>query len=170
MGFIGVSKPSCEQVRVIHSEFGGKTMEVSTKLAVKKIPNPVDRHVGSRVRMRRVLVGMSQEKLGEALQLTFQQVQKYEKGTNRIGASRLQQISRILGVPVEYFFEGVPQTGDRGSQSGFDDHGESTYMADFLATNDGVQLNKAFVRIRDPKLRRRVVDLVTAIAGDDVAA
>ncbi len=75
----------------------------------KKIPNPIDRHVGSRVRMRRMLIGMSQEKLGESLGLTFQQVQKYEKGTNRIGASRLQQIAMVLGVPVEFFFDGAPQ-------------------------------------------------------------
>jgi len=79
--------------------------EDSGSPVVKKTPNPVDRHVGSRVRMRRILLGMSQEKLGEQLQLTFQQIQKYEKGMNRIGASRLQQISRILGVPVEYFLK-----------------------------------------------------------------
>ena len=76
--------------------------------AVKKAPNPIDKHVGARVRMRRILIGMSQEKLGDALSLTFQQVQKYEKGTNRIGASRLQQIGGILGVPVEFFFDGAP--------------------------------------------------------------
>ena len=75
---------------------------------IKKAPNPIDKHVGSRVRMRRMMVGMSQEKLGDALGLTFQQVQKYEKGTNRIGASRLQQISIILQVPVSFFFEGAP--------------------------------------------------------------
>ena len=118
--------------------------------------------------MRRVLVGLSQEKLGEALGVTFQQVQKYEKGTNRIGASRLQQMSRILGVPVEYFFEGAPQTIERMALSGFEDNGSTAYVADFLATNEGIQLNKAFVRISDPKLRRRVVELVTAIAGDDI--
>jgi len=76
---------------------------------LKKVPNPIDRHVGSRLRMRRVLVGLSQEKLGDALKLTFQQIQKYEKGMNRIGASRLQEISGLLGVPVEFFFEGAPQ-------------------------------------------------------------
>ena len=75
---------------------------------MKKVPNPIDRHVGSRVRMRRILLGMSQEKLGEALGLTFQQVQKYEKGTNRISASRLQQFSSILQVPISFFFEGLP--------------------------------------------------------------
>lgn len=138
---------------------------------VKKIPNPVDRHVGSRVRMRRILIGMSQEKLGEQLRLTFQQVQKYEKGMNRIGASRLQDISRILGVPVEYFFDGAPQLSERSPvENGFDDQGDASYVADFLATNEGVQLNRAFLKIRDPKLRRRVVDLVTAIAGDEIAA
>ena len=78
---------------------------------VKKAPNPIDKHVGSRVRMRRMMLGMSQEKLGDALDLTFQQVQKYEKGTNRIGASRLQQISHILQVPVAFFFEGAPASG-----------------------------------------------------------
>lgn len=138
---------------------------------MKKIPNPVDRHVGSRVRMRRILIGMSQEKLGEQLRLTFQQVQKYEKGMNRIGASRLQDISRILGVPVEYFFDGAPQLSERSPvENGFDDQGDASYVADFLATNEGVQLNRAFLKIRDPKLRRRVVDLVTAIAGDEIAA
>jgi transcriptional regulator with XRE-family HTH domain len=138
---------------------------------VKKAPNPVDRHVGSRVRMRRILLGMSQEKLGEQLQLTFQQIQKYEKGMNRIGASRLQQISRILGVPVEYFFDGAPQLSDKPLvESGFEDRGDATYVADFLATNEGVQLNRAFLKIKDARLRRRVVELVTAIAGDDVVA
>src|ERR671914_1569018 len=84
-------------------------------LLTKKAPNPIDRHVGSRVRMRRMIVGMSQEKLGESLGLTFQQVQKYEKGTNRIGASRLQQISKVLGVPIEFFFEGAPNVGSLGA-------------------------------------------------------
>src|SRR5918911_3890216 len=76
--------------------------------ATKKAPNPIDRHVGSRVRMRRMLIGMSQEKLGEALGLTFQQVQKYEKGTNRIGASRLHRITNVLDVPIDFFYEGAP--------------------------------------------------------------
>lgn len=145
-------------------------LDWATGRVISLIPNPIDRHVGSRVRMRRVLVGMSQEKLGEALALTFQQVQKYEKGTNRIGASRLQQISRILGVPVEYFFEGAPQANDRVASNGFGEVSDTTYVADFLATNEGVQLNKAFVRIKDPKLRRKVVELVSAMAGEDLAA
>ena len=133
---------------------------------MKKIPNPVDVHVGSRVRMRRILIGMSQEKLGDALRLTFQQVQKYEKGTNRIGASRLQAIATILGVPVDYFFDGMPPdetTPMLIAQEATPD--EATYVVDFLSTVEGVQLNKAFVRIRDAKLRRKVVELVREIAG-----
>jgi len=136
---------------------------------LKKVPNPIDRHVGSRLRMRRVLVGLSQEKLGDALKLTFQQIQKYEKGMNRIGASRLQEISGLLGVPVEFFFEGAPQNAIALEGNGFEDE-TAYYVSDFLGTNEGVQLNRAFVRIRDPKLRRRVVELVTAIAGDEMAA
>ena len=136
-------------------------------MILKKAPNPIDKHVGSRVRMRRVLVGMSQEKLGEALGLTFQQVQKYEKGTNRIGASRLQQISKILGMPVEFFFEGSPQP--EMETAGFRDGADTTYVADFLATNEGVQLNRAFLKIKDAKIRRRIVDLVSSLAGADAA-
>jgi transcriptional regulator with XRE-family HTH domain len=129
----------------------------------KKSPNPIDRHVGGRVRMRRMLLGMSQEKLGEALGLTFQQVQKYEKGTNRIGASRLQQISGILQVPVSFFFDGAPnpnaepETGN-GAPS-------ATYLSDFLTTSEGLALTKAFTRIKATRLRRRIVDLVEEIAG-----
>src|SRR5258708_12955262 len=95
-----------------------------------KAPNPVDRHVGSRVRMRRIMLGMSQEKLGEGLGLTFQQIQKYEKGTNRIGASRIQQISEILKVPVSFLFEGSP--GSLAAAKGFGDAPSPTYVADFL--------------------------------------
>jgi transcriptional regulator with XRE-family HTH domain len=127
-----------------------------------KSPNPVDRHVGSRVRMRRMLAGMSQEKLGTALGITFQQIQKYEKGTNRIGASRLQQIARALGVPVSYFFEDAPG-GVETLDGGFAEAG-SNYVSDLLATSDGLQLTKAFLRVRDPKVRRRLVELVTALA------
>ena len=132
---------------------------------VKKSPNPIDKHVGSRVRMRRMMLGMSQEKLGDALGLTFQQVQKYEKGTNRIGASRLQQISLILQVPVAFFFEGAPQVGEQSR--GLSDAPSPAYVADFLATSDGLALTKAFMRIQDPKTRRRIVDLVRQIAGED---
>jgi transcriptional regulator with XRE-family HTH domain len=131
---------------------------------VKKSPNPVDKHVGSRVRMRRMMLGMSQEKLGDALGLTFQQVQKYEKGTNRIGASRLQQISHILQVPVSFFFEGAPAIS--GRTPGMGEAPSPAYVSDFLATSDGLALTKAFMRIKDTKLKRRIVDLVEAIAGE----
>jgi transcriptional regulator with XRE-family HTH domain len=132
-------------------------------MAAKKAPNPVDKHVGSRVRMRRMMLAMSQEKLGDALGLTFQQVQKYEKGTNRIGASRLQQISHILQVPVEIFFEGAPSLP--GSGNGVKDAPSASYVSDFLATSEGLSLTKAFTRIKEPKLRRRIVDLVEEIAA-----
>jgi len=131
----------------------------------KKTPNPTDKHVGSRVRMRRMMLSMSQEKLGGALGLTFQQVQKYEKGTNRIGASRLQQISHILQVPVAFFFEGAP--APHGQTDGAMTAPSPTYVSDFLATSDGLALTKAFMRIKEPRLRRRIVDLVEEIAELD---
>src|SRR5439155_9819674 len=105
-------------------------------MVAKKAPNPIDKHVGSRVRMRRMMLAMSQEKLGDALDLTFQQVQKYEKGTNRIGASRLQQISNILQVPVEFFFEGAPNLNNFGS--GAKDAPSASYVSDFLASSEGL--------------------------------
>jgi transcriptional regulator with XRE-family HTH domain len=126
----------------------------------KKVPNPIDVHVGSRVRFRRLEVGMSQEKLGDALGLTFQQVQKYEKGTNRIGASRLQHLSRILQVAVVYFFEGTPgQLKAKGNAP------SSAYVSDFVATTDGLTLAKAFTKIKNTKLRHHIVKLVNEIAG-----
>lgn len=137
---------------------------------MKKVPNPIDRHVGSRVRMRRILLGMSQEKLGEALGLTFQQVQKYEKGTNRIGASRLQQISQTLNVPPAFFFDGASALDDgiaRSLAGVAEDAGSSGFVLDFIATNEGLTLNKAFARIQDPKVRKRIIDLVACLAGED---
>jgi transcriptional regulator with XRE-family HTH domain len=136
-------------------------------MIAKKAPNPIDKHVGSRVRMRRMMLGMSQEKLGDALGLTFQQVQKYEKGTNRIGASRLQQISHILQVPVAFFFEGAPNLPTGARQEGMHEAPSPAYVSDFLATSDGLALTKAFTRISDSKLRRRIVDLVEQIAVND---
>ena len=127
----------------------------------KKIPNPIDTHVGSRVRMRRLILSMSQEKLGDAIGLTFQQVQKYEKGTNRMGSSRLQQIANVLKVPVTFFFEGTP------GQSRLDGKAQSpAFVFDFLATSDGLALTKAFMRIKNAKLRRNIVTLVKEIAGN----
>jgi transcriptional regulator with XRE-family HTH domain len=134
-------------------------------MIAKKAPNPIDKHVGSRVRMRRMMLAMSQEKLGDALGLTFQQVQKYEKGTNRIGASRLSQISQILQVPVAFFFEGAPTL--HAQPDGMREAPSPAYVADFLATSEGLALIKAFTRVKEAKLRRRIVDLVEQIAGEE---
>jgi transcriptional regulator with XRE-family HTH domain len=137
-----------------------------SEMASKKQPNPIDVHVGSRVRLRRMMLGMSQEKLGESLGITFQQIQKYEKGTNRIGDSRLQHIARVLSMPVSYFFEGAPGLGSASVPvDGSADAPPTNYVVDFLSTSEGIQLNKAFVRIKDARLRRRVIDLVRAIGG-----
>ena len=130
----------------------------------KKAPNPVDKHVGNRVRMRRMMLQMSQTSLGNALELTFQQVQKYEKGTNRIGASRLQAIANILQVPVSFFFEGAPHVPGHAVVGG--ELPSPAYVSDFLATSDGLSLTKSFMRIKNSKLRRRIVDLVEQIADE----
>lgn len=126
--------------------------------------HPLNQKVGAKVRERRILLGMSQRQLADAIGLTFQQVQKYEKGSNRISASRLQQIAQMLEVPVAFFFEGAP-TG-AAPEGGFADMAATSYVSDFLATSEGVQLTKAFVRIRNPRVRRRVVELVEALAED----
>ncbi|WP_274423725.1 helix-turn-helix domain-containing protein [Chelativorans sp. YIM 93263] len=130
----------------------------------KKSPNPIDVHVGSRIRLRRNILGMSQEKLGENLGITFQQVQKYEKGTNRVGASRLQAIASILNAPVSFFFEGAP--GENGMEAPGVAEDGANYVSDFLSSSEGIQLNRAFVRIHDAKVRRKVLDLVKALASE----
>jgi len=133
-----------------------------------KTPDPIDKYVGSRVRMRRILLGFSQEKLGAALGLTFQQVQKYEKGTNRISASRLQEISKTLNIAPSYFFDGAPTGGTTPATVGTEAEGFSAAsITDFIGTAEGVQLNKAFARITNPQVRKRVIDLVSAIADHD---
>jgi transcriptional regulator with XRE-family HTH domain len=140
-------------------------MAVRYTTAAKKAPNPIDEHVGRRVPMRRRMLAMSQGKLGDALGLTFQQVQKYEKGTNRIGAGRLQQISHILQVPVAFFFEGAPNASPlRGS------HQSALSIAqidDFVSDSNGLRLIGAFMRIENGHLRSKIVMLVQEIAGDD---
>ncbi len=130
---------------------------------VKKIPNPIDVHVGARLRMRRVLQGMSQENLGERLDLTFQQVQKYEKGANRVSASRLYQIGEILKVPVEFFFEGLPDPSTSGGTEGFAEVSSEAPLMDFLSSSEGIQLNKAFAEIRGSEVRRKLIELARAI-------
>ena len=131
---------------------------------VKKSPSSTDVHVGARVRMRRMMLSMSQEKLGGALGLTFQQVQKYEKGTNRISASKLQEISQILHVPVSFFFEGVPEIDGRraGKSTGAP---SPAYMSGFMASREGLALATAFSQINDAKLRNGIVNLVEQIAS-----
>jgi transcriptional regulator with XRE-family HTH domain len=113
--------------------------------------------------MRRMLVGMSQEKLGDSLGLTFQQVQKYEKGANRIGASRLYQIARVLGVAIEFFYDGI--AAEEQGAEGFAETDAGHFEIDMLSTSEGIQLNSAFFSIRDPKVRKKVLELVKAL-GD----
>ncbi len=124
----------------------------------KKSPNQIDKHIGSRVRARRVMLGMSQEKLADALGLTFQQVQKYEKGVNRIGASRLLHIAGILDVSIEFFFEGLP--GLRAG--GFSD---DSLVADFLTRPESDRLVRGFLKLKDDEARRKVADLVDWLAS-----
>jgi transcriptional regulator with XRE-family HTH domain len=129
-----------------------------------KRPNPTDIYVGSRIRMRRKMLGLSQEKLGEKLGITFQQIQKYEKGTNRVGASRLQAMSDALEVPVAYFFpDPSPQ-----AQGGMKEE-SATFMMDFMSTSEGLDLSRAFTRIKNPKVRRKIVELARALAEDHSA-
>ena len=131
-------------------------------------PNPIDVHVGGRVRLQRMLRGISQEKLGERLGLTFQQIQKYEKGVNRIGASRLFDLAQVLGVPVQFFYDEAPTADARVQpQAGFAERPSDSYIFEFLNTREGLELNRAFAKIADPRARRAVVELVRAIAKDD---
>jgi transcriptional regulator with XRE-family HTH domain len=126
----------------------------------KKQGDPIDVHVGSRLRVRRLVLGLSQEKLGAALGVTFQQVQKYEKGSNRVSASRLQQVSQILQVPAAYFFESAP-----GQQKPKGNAPSAGPIFDFIATQEGLALVKAFTKIKQAKLRRHIVLLVSELAG-----
>jgi transcriptional regulator with XRE-family HTH domain len=113
-----------------------------------------------------MMLGMSQERLGEHLGITFQQIQKYEKGTNRIGASRLQATAHVLSVPVAFFFEDAPGQAPIAGEQAFDQSPASP-IVDFLSSSEGLSLNRAFIRIKDPKQRRKVVDLVKAMAGGE---
>ena len=134
-------------------------------------PNPVDVHVGGRVRLRRTLLGLSQEKLGEAIGLTFQQVQKYERGANRIGASRLYDLSRVLQVPVSYFFDEMSDevaASSPGQRRGMAQE-QDTYEPDPMAKRETLELVRAYYRIKDPQVRRRVFDLAKALASADEA-
>jgi transcriptional regulator with XRE-family HTH domain len=125
--------------------------------AKRTILNPVDSQVGARVRARRLVLGISQEDLGKAVGVSFQQIQKYEKGANRIGASRLQKLSHALQIPISYFFEGMG-----GGKSDV----EGDHIIAFLATSQGLALAKGFMRIKNPQVRRRIVDFVSSVADD----
>lgn len=139
-------------------------------VVAKKQANPIDAQVGNRVRLRRMLIGMSQEKLGELLGLTFQQVQKYEKGVNRIGAGRLFHVAQILGVPIDYFYEGVIEQMPNPAHGFAEDTAHPPVM-DFLSTGEGLQLTLAFMRIKDAKVRKRVLELVRSLSdGAEEAA
>jgi transcriptional regulator with XRE-family HTH domain len=125
----------------------------------KKQTNPIDIQVGNRVRIRRMLIGMSQEKLGDLLGLTFQQVQKYEKGVNRIGAGRLYEVARILNVPVDFFYEGVASSGP--------DPESAPPVMEFVSSGEGLQLALAFMKIKDVRVRKRMLDLVKSLAEEE---
>lgn len=131
-------------------------------------PNPIDVHVGSRVRLRRTLLGMSQEKLGDAIGLTFQQVQKYERGANRIGSSRLFDLSRVLDVPVSFFFDDMPaeiSESAPGSDSELAESSAESYAADPLAKRETLELVRAYYQIEEPSVRKRLFDLAKALAN-----
>ncbi len=131
-------------------------------IMVKKLPNPIDTHVGSCVRTRRLALGKSQTWLAEAVGVTFQQIQKYEKGTNRIGSSRLQQFANILDVPISYFFDDAPNALSQRNAKAADP--TTAYLTKFVSSQDGLALIKAFMQIKDAKLRRGIATLVEQIA------
>ncbi len=130
----------------------------------EQVANPVDIHVGARVRMRRKFLNLSQTDLADALELTFQQVQKYERGSNRISASKLYQIAKMLRVPVSYFFDGYD---DAGHGDGFSEVGAEQSVHQFLMTAEGIELANAFPRIGSAKVRRKILDIVKALVEPD---
>ena len=143
----------------------GSVVPMSDEISGARSPNPVDLHVGGRIRMKRKVLGVSQERLAEALGLTFQQVQKYERGANRVSASKLYEIARFLQAPISYFFEGladptVESTGD-------DSEGPEQFVHDFLMTPEGLELAATFPKIRKGRIRRRVLELVRTLSGED---
>ncbi|MDK4742711.1 helix-turn-helix domain-containing protein [Rhizobium sp. CNPSo 3464] len=128
----------------------------------QKDPSPIDVEVGRRIRMRRRILGMSQTTLAEGLNVTFQQVQKYEKGKNRVGASRLQSVADCLDVPVSFFFEGVSELSESAGEEIFTSGSD---LAGFLASGEGIELNRAFAKIKDARMRLKVVSLVKSLVG-----
>ena len=131
---------------------------------MKKSTGSIDKEVGSRVRMRRISIGMSQEKLGDMLGLTFQQVQKYEKGTNRISVARLVDIAKILDVNIHFFFNGIKSIKN---DPGFAEEEAPPYISEIMSTPEGLQLIRTFASIKNPKVRKSILQLVTALAAQD---
>ncbi len=145
---------------------GMELMEVQERKPQRKTrgkPNAVDIHVGNRVRQRRTLMGLSQERLAAALDLTFQQVQKYERGANRIGAGRLYQLARALDVPVTYFFDDFDD-GDSAQASAVSEDASASYQADPMTQRETLLLVRAYYAILDPAVRRRMLDLMRSMA------
>ena len=154
------------------SRASGSRLEGGDDLRVDREhrPSPIDVHVGARVRLRRTLLGLSQEKLGEAIGLTFQQVQKYERGANRIGASRLFDLSRVLDVPVSFFFDDMPADPDSiptsdGSVGGFGEEKSNSFEPDPMAKRETLELVRAYYRITDPQVRKRLFELTKSVAN-----
>ncbi len=135
---------------------------------VSSKPNPIDIHVGSRVRLRRTLLGMSQERLADAVGLTFQQIQKYERGTNRIGSSRLYEFAQVLDIPVSFFFDGLPSETANGGKAG--GGGVEPFEQDQFTRRETLELVRAYYRIKDRSIRAKLFDLVKAVAASSSAA
>ncbi len=153
------------------ASLNAKKRRMKKKRLPPGVPNPVDIHVGGRVRQRRTLLGLSQEKLGDAVGLTFQQIQKYERGANRIGASRLFQLSRILDVPISFFFEDIPanlRTTEGQVTIGLREREQKTLEPDPLARRETLELVRAYYRISNPKVRKRLFELTKSLASASV--
>lgn len=135
----------------------------------KSTPNPIDIHVGSRLRLRRALIGMSQEKLGNALEITFQQVQKYERGTNRISSSRLFQISRILDVSVSFFFDDM-DTEIIKQTEGMAEINKQVLQVDKLSRRETLEFVRAYYKITDPMVRKKIFEMVKAIGNSEIGS
>lgn len=132
-----------------------------------RTPNPVDLHVGARIRMRRKILGVSQERLADDLGLTFQQVQKYERGANRVSASKLYEIARSLQAPISYFFDGLADPLNAVEE--YAPTGDDRFVHDFLMTSEGLELATIFPKIKRGRVRRKVLDLVRAMADEEAA-
>jgi transcriptional regulator with XRE-family HTH domain len=156
----------------------GAAPDFSERTGKELQPSPIDSHVGTRIRLRRTLMGMSQERLGEALGLTFQQIQKYERGVNRVGASRLFDLSRVLDVPISFFFDDLPDLTSNSSNGDSPTvrhsagratpfaQGQEIFGEDTVNRRETLELIRAYYRITDPSVRKRVFELVKSLVPD----